>query len=94
MRSFPSQQTRRLRLIISTHPALSRFAAGDIAFEDMVLKPAHIAQNPYLYPVGNTPAVCFTDTLPPEVDAKVLLLGCGDIRNILCTAHSGAGTGM
>ncbi|KAJ8107080.1 hypothetical protein OPT61_g9112 [Boeremia exigua] len=60
--------------------------------DTMSLKPAHIVQNPYFYPVGNTPAVCLTDTLPPEVDGKVLLLGCGDVRNILCTVYNGAGS--
>ncbi|OSS52455.1 hypothetical protein B5807_02244 [Epicoccum nigrum] len=55
----------------------------------MALKPVHIVQNLYLYPVGNTPAVCFTDSLPPELDANVLLLGCGDVRNILFTVYSG-----
>ncbi|KAH6639130.1 hypothetical protein C7974DRAFT_421742 [Boeremia exigua] len=56
----------------------------------MSLKPAPIAQNPYFYPTGNTPAVCLTDTLAPDVDANVLLLGCGDIRNVLFTTFSGA----
>ncbi|KAF2108592.1 hypothetical protein BDV96DRAFT_587506 [Lophiotrema nucula] len=41
-----------------------------------------------LYPVGNTPAVCLTQSHPPEHDASLLLLGCGDIRNVLCTAYS------
>ncbi|XPT04655.1 hypothetical protein M3J09_013731 [Ascochyta lentis] len=58
----------------------------------MSLKSAHIAQGPYLYPAGNTPAVCLTDTVPPEVDANILLLGCGDIRNVLFTIYSGSGS--
>ncbi|KAL1798263.1 hypothetical protein ACET3X_002300 [Alternaria dauci] len=58
----------------------------------MSLKPAHITQGPYFYPVGNTPAVCLTQALPPEQDAALLLLGCGDIRSILFTAYSGAGS--
>jgi hypothetical protein len=57
----------------------------------MSLKPVHIAQAPYFYAAGNTPAVCLTQSLPPETDANLLLLGCGDIRNILFTAYSGAG---
>ncbi|KAF9448971.1 hypothetical protein P691DRAFT_704001 [Macrolepiota fuliginosa MF-IS2] len=39
------------------------------------------------YPIGNTPPICLTDHLPPEVDAKILLLGCGDPRNILYTVN-------
>jgi hypothetical protein len=41
--------------------------------------------------VEDTPAVCLTQNLPPEKDANLFLLGCGDIRNILFTAYSGAG---
>ena len=40
------------------------------------------------YPIGDTPAVDLTDTLTPEETAHVLLLGCGDSRNILFTVHS------
>jgi Domain of unknown function (DUF4470) len=36
----------------------------------------------YFYPVGNTSAVHLTRNLPIEECADVLLLGCGDIRNI------------
>lgn len=98
-KAFPKRLVRRA---LCTHSKLvfpfqnippSSSADGDTALENMSLKPAHIAQNPYLYPVGNTPAVCLTDTLPPEADARVLLLGCGDIRNILCTAYNDAGSG-
>jgi hypothetical protein len=59
----------------------------------MSLKPVHITQGPFFYPVGNTPAVCLTQALPPDQDAALLLLGCGDIRSILFTAYSGAGAG-
>ncbi|PGH27643.1 hypothetical protein AJ80_00656 [Polytolypa hystricis UAMH7299] len=41
-----------------------------------------------LYPLGNTPAVCLTDALPGEEDADILLLGCGDVRNILFTSYA------
>jgi hypothetical protein len=41
--------------------------------------------------VEDTPAVCLTQNVPPEKDANLLLLGCGDIRNILFIAYSGAG---
>ncbi|RPA81527.1 hypothetical protein BJ508DRAFT_306563 [Ascobolus immersus RN42] len=40
---------------------------------------------PFFYAFGNTPAVCLTDHLSPEEDAEVLLLGCGDVRNLLYT---------
>ncbi|KAK0666788.1 hypothetical protein QBC41DRAFT_366638 [Cercophora samala] len=43
------------------------------------------------YPFGNTPAVCLTQHLPPEVPARVLILGCGDLRNVLFTNHSEGG---
>ncbi|KAH4179419.1 MYND-type zinc finger protein samB [Parastagonospora nodorum] len=57
----------------------------------MPLKPVHIAQPPFFYAAGNTPAVCLTQNLPPEKDAALLLLGCGDIRNLLFTVYSGTG---
>ncbi|KAI6115967.1 hypothetical protein F5141DRAFT_1212573 [Pisolithus sp. B1] len=42
------------------------------------------------YPLGNTPAVCLTEDLPPERNADVLLLGCGDPRHILYTVYADA----
>ena len=39
------------------------------------------------YPVGNTPAVVLTQGLPNEESARILLLGCGDARNVLATAY-------
>ncbi|MCJ1276023.1 hypothetical protein MMC21_003828 [Puttea exsequens] len=42
----------------------------------------------FFYPVGNTPAVCLTQDLPGETPARILLLGCGDVRNILFTIYS------
>ena len=41
----------------------------------------------FFYPLGNTPAVCLTQDLPPELDADVLLLGCGDARSVLYTIY-------
>ena len=49
--------------------------------------PAFINIQSYFYPVGNTPAVSLTQALPPNVSAKVLLLGCGDLRHVLFTNH-------
>ncbi|KAG8720992.1 hypothetical protein FRC08_016462 [Ceratobasidium sp. 394] len=40
------------------------------------------------YPLGNTPAVSLTQHLSPEQPADILLLGCGDPRNILYTLYS------
>ncbi|KAJ7089705.1 hypothetical protein B0H15DRAFT_267405 [Mycena belliarum] len=42
----------------------------------------------FFYPIGNASAVCLTDSIPAEQSAHVLLLGCGDPRNILYTLHS------
>jgi hypothetical protein len=40
------------------------------------------------YPIGNTPAFCLTQDLAPEQDADILLLGCGDARNVLYTVYA------
>jgi hypothetical protein len=40
------------------------------------------------WPIGDTPAVCLTEALPPEKKADILLLGCGDVRNIFFTVDS------
>ncbi|KAF8196756.1 hypothetical protein K438DRAFT_1585494 [Mycena galopus ATCC 62051] len=44
----------------------------------------------FFYPVGNTPAVCLTDNVPPEESTTVLSLGCGDPRNVLYTLYADA----
>jgi hypothetical protein len=36
----------------------------------------------FFYPIGNTPAVSLTHDLAAEDDARILLLGCGDLRNM------------
>ena len=54
---------------------------------------AHTVMYPgktFFYPIGNTPAVVLTDTLAPEEPANLLLLGCGDPRNILFTVYNQA----
>ena len=53
-----------------------------------MLTPAFVNIFSYFYPLGNTPAVCLTQDLPPEQRANVLLLGCGDVRNVLFTTYS------
>lgn len=51
--------------------------------------PARVYPNgKFFYPIGNTPAVCLTHPLPPEQDAHLLLLGCGDARNVLFTVYA------
>ena len=45
------------------------------------------------FPVGGTPACCFTEGLPFAVRADCLLLGCGDPRNILFTIFSNENDG-
>ncbi|KAF8448653.1 hypothetical protein L210DRAFT_3470651 [Boletus edulis BED1] len=42
----------------------------------------------YFYPIGSTSAVRLTEHLPPEQQANVLLLACGDPRHILYTVHT------
>ncbi|KAI0630916.1 hypothetical protein C8Q77DRAFT_1061941 [Trametes polyzona] len=39
----------------------------------------------FFYPIGNTPAVSLTRNLPPDIAANILLLPCGDPRNVLYT---------
>ncbi|OSC99685.1 hypothetical protein PYCCODRAFT_1394711 [Trametes coccinea BRFM310] len=41
----------------------------------------------YFYPVGNTSAVSLTRDIPPGVSANLLLLPCGDPRNVLYTVY-------
>ena len=50
-------------------------------------------KTPFFYPIGNTPPVCLTRDLAPEENAQILLLGCGDPRNILHTVHVGLSDG-
>ncbi|KAF9872862.1 MYND finger [Colletotrichum karsti] len=45
----------------------------------------------FFYPVGNTPAVNLARGLPQGIDGDLLLLGCGDVRNILHTAYNEIG---
>ncbi|KAF1912843.1 hypothetical protein BDU57DRAFT_531995 [Ampelomyces quisqualis] len=50
--------------------------------------PVHLDILKFFYPIGNTPATCFTRNLAREERGDILLLGCGDVRNILFTLHS------
>ncbi|KAI1476066.1 hypothetical protein F4774DRAFT_262332 [Daldinia eschscholtzii] len=56
-----------------------------------MLTPTTIPYFTQFYPIGNTPAVSLTRGLPQGLDADILLLGCGDVRNILYTAYSERG---
>jgi hypothetical protein len=57
-----------------------------------MLTPANINILSFFYPIGNTPAVCLTQDLSCEQGADILLLGCGDVRNILFTTYSDGGS--
>ena len=59
-----------------------------------MLHPTFITRVSFFYPLGNTPAVSLTQDLNPEQDAKILLLGCGDARNILFTVHTDGALGL
>jgi hypothetical protein len=48
----------------------------------------------YFYPIGNTSAVHLTRNLPRNQTAEILLLGCGDIRNIVFTVYMDQGSGL
>ncbi|KIP04368.1 hypothetical protein PHLGIDRAFT_76054 [Phlebiopsis gigantea 11061_1 CR5-6] len=44
----------------------------------------------FFYPIGNTSPVSLLQHVPPENDADILLLGCGDPRNLLYSLHASA----
>ena len=50
--------------------------------------PLYWPQKSSFYPIGNTTPRVLTQYLAPGEDGKLLLLGCGDTRNILYTIHS------
>ncbi|EWC46657.1 hypothetical protein DRE_04144 [Drechslerella stenobrocha 248] len=50
-----------------------------------MLHPSMLDAEGFFYPIGNTPAINLVSHLPPETDADVLLLGCGDVRHVLFT---------
>ncbi|KAL9108238.1 MAG: hypothetical protein Q9227_006976 [Pyrenula ochraceoflavens] len=56
-----------------------------------MLNPTVVNIVSFFYPIGNTPAVDLTRDLPREQDARVLALGCGDVRNILFTTYCASG---
>ena len=52
-----------------------------------MLIPTYANYTSNFYAVGNTPALSLTRALPQGQDADILLLGCGDVRNVLFTAY-------
>ena len=58
----------------------------------IMLRSSLLSSYSAFYPIGNTPATCLTPNLPPGHDADILLLGCGDARNILFTIQAQTGT--
>ncbi|KAI2471065.1 hypothetical protein F4781DRAFT_141606 [Annulohypoxylon bovei var. microspora] len=53
--------------------------------------PSAMSYVTHFYPLGNTPAVSLTRGFPQGIDADILLLGCGDVRNILFTVYTEQG---
>jgi hypothetical protein len=49
--------------------------------------PAILNLAQYFYPIGNITLNDLTITLRLSEDADILVLGCGDIRNVLFTLH-------
>lgn len=72
------------RLSINMRKSHSSFPVP--RFSKIMLTPARSLPSRFFYPIGNTPAVSLVAHQPPEnKTAEILLLGCGDIRNVLYT---------
>ncbi|KAI1276383.1 hypothetical protein F5Y07DRAFT_408327 [Xylaria sp. FL0933] len=52
-----------------------------------MLTPAFVDVASSFHPVGNTPPVLLTKTIPEGQPVDILLLGCGDVRNTLFTCY-------
>lgn len=59
-----------------------------------MLTPGYPSVTRTFHPFGDTPAVCLTEHIPPDRKGEeekepvnILLLGSGDIRNVLFTTH-------
>ncbi|KAI1085187.1 hypothetical protein F5B20DRAFT_589950 [Whalleya microplaca] len=52
-----------------------------------MLTSTHINIVSFFYPIGITPAVSLTQSIPPKESTDILLLGCDDVHNILFTSH-------
>jgi len=53
-----------------------------------MLYPQYAGSAPDSHPLGPTPAVCLTQDVPPEGEMRILILGCGDVRNVLFTVYT------
>ncbi|KAI1181915.1 hypothetical protein F5B17DRAFT_422942 [Nemania serpens] len=54
----------------------------------MMLILAIINIQSFFYPIGNTPTIPLTQSIPSDDPADILLLGCSNMRNILFTIHN------
>lgn len=52
-----------------------------------MLTPTVAVKTGFLYAAGNTPATSLTKSVPQGRDVDILLLGCGDLRNIFYTTY-------
>ena len=60
------------------------------SIEDLLSNPGSSSiylNHRYFYAIGNTPSIDLTEGCQVPTHAQFLLLGCGDIRNILQTVH-------
>jgi len=78
-------------LFVVTHTQATPYSWDRPEGVAAMLTPAVANAVTQFYPVGNTPATSLTSCLPQGTDANILLLGCGDLRNILFTAYSETG---
>ena len=74
-------------LFFKIHSSSPQFSLP-ISFLNKMAHPVLWPKKTFFYPIGNTAPSCFTRDLAPEIDADILLLGCGDPRSILYTIHS------
>ncbi|KIW67600.1 hypothetical protein PV04_06838 [Phialophora macrospora] len=70
-----------------TLPSAQLFILLHSTIPSIMLGPASQNSACTFYPIGNTPPVDLTESLPPGQDATILLLGCGDVRNVLFTSY-------
>ena len=81
---YPHQSAQRKFRIASSCPGSDHHACG--TSKPAMLTPVHAVHTRHFYPIGNTPAVSLLGHQPPgTAAADLLLLGCGDARNILYT---------
>ena len=83
----PSTNLKHSLQTFSIIPVSVYFSLLPIGPHNAMLHPIPL-HRVYYYPFGNTPPVHLTQTLAPEEDAKVLVLGCGDPRSIPYTIYS------